>query len=171
MTPLVLVIMGVSGSGKSTVAQALAQRLGWMFEEGDSLHPPANVAKMREGIPLMDSDRAPWLAKVAQWVDDRVKAGEHGIITCSALKRAYRTQIAGGHAEVTLIYLHADRAVLQQHVDARHHEFMPTTLLDSQLQTLERPGADEPVIAVDVGGTVEQTVAEVLRQIGAAPPG
>ncbi len=151
------------------MAHRLAETLGWAFEEGDSLHPPANVAKMREGIPLMDSDRAPWLAKVAEWVDDRVKAGQHGIITCSALKRAYRTQIVGGHPEVKLVYLHADRAVLQQHVDDRHHEYMPATLLDSQLATLERPGADEPVISVDVGGTVDATVAEVMRQIEAAP--
>jgi gluconokinase len=169
MTPLVLIVMGVSGSGKSTVAMRLADQLGWKFQEGDSLHPAANVAKMRDGIPLTDSDRAPWLAAIAQWITDRVNAGEHGIITCSALKRAYRTRIIGGHPEVRLVYLHGDRATLEQHVAARHHEFMPATLLDSQLKTLEEPGPDEPVIQVDVAGTVDETVAAVLKRIEPAP--
>jgi carbohydrate kinase (thermoresistant glucokinase family) len=168
MMPLVLVVMGVSGAGKTTVAEHLAQDLGWMFQEGDSLHPAANVAKMRRGEALTDADRAPWLAIIANWVSDRVKAHEPGIITCSALKRAYRDQIIGGHKEVRLVYLHGDRATLEQHVTARHHEYMPPALLDSQLNTLEEPGADEPLIQVDVGGTVEETVAAVKRGLAAA---
>jgi gluconokinase len=167
MMPLVLVVMGVSGSGKTTVAEHLAKDLGWAFQEGDSLHPAANVEKMRRGEPLTDTDRAPWLAIIATWVTDRITAGEHGIITCSALKRIYRDQIIGGHKEVSFVYLHGDRATLQHHVDARHHEYMPATLLDSQLKTLEEPGADEPVIEVDVSGTAEQTVAAVKQKLKA----
>jgi carbohydrate kinase (thermoresistant glucokinase family) len=169
MKPTVLVVMGVSGAGKTTVAEHLAKDLGWMFQEGDSLHPAANVEKMRRGESLTDADRAPWLAIIARWVADRVAADEPGIITCSALKRAYRDQIVGGHKEVRLVYLHGDRATLEHHVTARHHEFMPPALLDSQLQTLEEPGADEPVIQVDVGGTVEETVAAVKRELEAMP--
>jgi carbohydrate kinase (thermoresistant glucokinase family) len=169
MRPFVLVVMGVSGSGKTTVAEHLARDLGWRFQEGDSLHPVANVEKMRRGEPLTDADRAPWLATIAAWVADRVQAGEPGIITCSALKRVYRDQIIGGHKEVRLVYLHGDRTTLQQHVDARHHEYMPPALLDSQLNTLEEPGADEPVIQVDVAGTIEQTVAAVKNQLEGAP--
>ena len=167
MKPLVLIVMGVSGAGKTTVAEHLAADLGWAFHEGDSLHPAANVEKMRRGESLTDVDRAPWLAIIARWVADRVAAGEPGIITCSALKRAYRDQIIGGHKEVRLVYLHGDRATLEHHVTARHHEYMPPALLDSQLQTLEEPGADEPVIQVDVGGSVEETVAAVKRQLEA----
>jgi gluconokinase len=169
MTPSVLIVMGVSGSGKTTVAEHLAKDLGWMFQEGDSLHPAANVEKLRQGTPLTDADRAPWLTIIANWISARVAAGEHGIITCSALKRAYRDQIIGGHPEVGLVYLHGDRATLEQHVKARHHEYMPVALLDSQLHTLEEPGADEPVIEVDVAGTIEETVAAVLSRIQAVP--
>jgi gluconokinase len=167
VTPEVLVVMGVSGSGKTTIAEQLAKDLGWVFQEGDSLHPPANVEKMRQGIPLNDADRAPWLAMIAQWIADHVAAGTHGIITCSALKRAYRDQLLAGQPEVWLVYLHGDRATLEQHVRARHHEFMPVALLDSQLETLEEPGADEPVIQVEVSGTVEQTVAAILERLKA----
>jgi gluconokinase len=165
MTPRVLIIMGVSGSGKSTVAEQLAQQLGWPFQEGDALHPPANVAKMRAGTPLNDEDRKPWLAKIAEWIDERLTAGEHGIVTCSALKRAYRDMIVGNRPGVQLVYLHGDRPTLVAHIQGRHHEYMPPTLLDSQLATLEEPGADEHVIEVDVAGTIEHTVAEVLRRL------
>jgi carbohydrate kinase (thermoresistant glucokinase family) len=165
MKPLVLVLMGVSGSGKSTIAEQLAQHLGWMFQEGDALHPAANVEKMRAGIPLNDEDRAPWLAVIAKWIDARLATDEHGVITCSALKRAYRDIIIGKRPGVQLIYLHGDRLTLEQHIRSRHHEFMPTTLLDSQLATLEEPGADECMIEVDVASSVEHTVAEILRQL------
>jgi carbohydrate kinase (thermoresistant glucokinase family) len=166
MTPCVLVIMGVSGSGKSTVAERLAQQLGWPFQEGDALHPAANVAKMRAGMPLNDDDRKPWLALIAQWIDARLAAGEPGIVTCSALKRAYRNVIIGDRQGVQLVYLHGDRATLTEHLQGRHHEYMPPTLLDSQLATLEEPHADEHVIEVDIAGTVDHTVAEVLRRLG-----
>ena len=161
----VAVIMGVSGSGKTTVAERAAAQLGWLFQEGDTLHPAANVAKMKAGTPLTDADRAPWLAIIAAWIQDRLAAGENGLITCSALKRSYREQLGNGKPGVQIVYLHGDRATLEAHVHGRHHEFMPPALLESQLATLEEPGADERVIEVDVGGTVDHTVAEVVRQL------
>ncbi len=170
MTPQVLVLMGVSGSGKTTVAERLAVTLGWPFQEGDSLHPAANVEKMRAGHPLTDEDRAPWLAIIAAWIDQRLQAGEHGIITCSALKRSYRDLIAGGRPGVLVVYLHADRASLEQHVRGRHHEFMPTTLLDSQLATLQEPTPDEHSIQVEVSGPIDETVSAIVRQLGFGAP-
>jgi gluconokinase len=163
----VAVVMGVSGSGKTTIAKRVAAELGWTFQEGDVLHPASNVAKMAAGHPLTDEDRAPWLAIIAAWIDDRLKSGENGLITCSALKRSYREQIGNGKPGVQIVYLHGDRATLDAHVTARHHEFMPVSLLDSQLATLEEPAPDEDVIEVDVGGTVDRTVAEVVRQLQA----
>ena len=159
--------MGVSGSGKTTVAERVAEQLGWMFQEGDLLHPAANVAKMASGQPLDDADRAPWLAIIAQWVEARLAAGQNGIVTCSALKREYRRQIGNGKPGVQFVYLYGDRATLEAHVRSRHHEFMPATLLESQLATLEEPAPDEHVITVDVGATVEQTVATVIMQLHA----
>ena len=159
----VVVMMGVSGSGKTTVAERVAAQFGWPFQEGDKLHPAANVAKMAAGHPLTDEDRWPWLDIIARWIDARLAAGENGIITCSALKRAYRTRVGNGKPGVVIVYLHGDRATLDQHVHGRHHEFMPATLLDSQLATLEEPAPDEHVIEVDVGGTVDHTVSEVVR--------
>ncbi len=161
----VLIVMGVSGSGKTTVAERLAAQLGWMFQEGDALHPPANVAKMASGQPLDDADRAPWLEIIAQWVQARLVAGQNGVVTCSALKRSYREQIGNGTPGVQFVYLHGDRATLEAHVKARHHEYMPATLLDSQLATLEEPGLDEHVITVDVAATIDETVAAVLARL------
>ena len=148
--PTVLVIMGVSGCGKTSVAMELVARLGWVFQEGDALHPPANVEKMRSGMPLTDDDRWPWLDRVAAWIDARRAAEGSGIITCSALKRAYRDRIIGARTGVRLVYLHGDRALLAARVAARKHEYMPASLLDSQLATLEPPGADERPISLDV---------------------
>ncbi len=116
-SPVVLVVMGVSGSGKSTIAGILADRLGWPFEEGDSLHPLANVEKMAAGIPLTDDDRWPWLAKVADWIDGRLDAGENGVITCSALKRSYRNILNRRGSGVEFVYLSADRAELVERVE------------------------------------------------------
>ena len=162
----VVVVMGVSGSGKTTVAERVAAALGWMFQEGDKLHPAANVAKMKAGHPLDDADRAPWLAIIAEWIDARLHTGRDAIITCSALKRSYREQIGNGKPGVQIVYLHGDHATLESHINSRHHEFMPPTLLDSQLATLEEPVAAEHVITVEVAGTIAQTVAEVIRRLG-----
>ena len=161
----VIVIMGVSGSGKTTVAERVAAALGWMFQEGDKLHPAANVAKMASGHALDDADRAPWLAIIAEWIDARLHTGHDAIITCSALKRRYREQIGNGKPGVQIVYLHGDHATLESHINNRHHEFMPATLLDSQLATLEEPAPDEHVITIDVGSTIERTVADVIHAI------
>ena len=161
----VAIIMGVSGSGKTTVAKRAAEELGWMYQEGDALHPAANVAKMAAGTPLTDEDRAPWLSVIAGWIEARLEADESGIITCSALKRRYREQIGNGKPGVVIVYLHGDRATLEAHVQGRHHEYMPATLLDSQLATLEEPAPDEHVITVEVGGTPDEAVADVVRRL------
>ncbi len=158
----VVVVMGVSGSGKTTVAERVAAQLGWMFQEGDRLHPVANREKMAAGVPLTDEDRAPWLDIIARWIDSNLRAGQDAIITCSALRRAYRERIGNGKPGVQVVYLHGARQVLEEHVHSRHHEFMPPALLESQLATLEEPAADEGVIEVDVGNSVERTVAAVV---------
>ena len=166
--PVVLVLMGVSGSGKTTVARIIAERLHWAFEEGDALHPPANVAKMAAGHPLTDEDRAPWLAKVADWVDARLDAGESGVITCSALKRKYRELIDRRGERVEFVYLHGSRELIATRLATRQGHFMPSSLLDSQFATLEEPAADEPVIRVEIGAAPESVAADVLAALGLA---
>mgnify|MGYP003945943791 CR=1 FL=1 len=166
--PVVLVLMGVSRSGKTTVARIIAERLGWPFEEGDALHPPANVAKMAAGHPLTDEDRAPWLARVADWVDARLAAGESGVITCSALKRKYRALIDRRGQGVQFVYLHGTRELIASRLAARHGHFMPSSLLDSQFETLEEPAADEPAIRVEIGAAPEAVAADVLAALGLA---
>jgi carbohydrate kinase (thermoresistant glucokinase family) len=166
--PVVLVLMGVSGSGKTTVAQIIAERLRWPFEEGDALHPPANVAKMAAGHPLTDDDRAPWLAKVADWVDARLDAGESGVITCSALKRKYRALIDRRGERVEFVYLHGSRELIASRLATRQGHFMPSSLLDSQFATLEEPADDEPVIRVEIGAAPESVAGDVLAALGLA---
>lgn len=163
--PLVLVVMGVSGSGKSTIALELHRVLGWPFQEGDDLHPPANVEKMRSGRPLDDADRLPWLQAVARWIDDRLAASEPGIITCSNLKRAYRRITIGKRKGVRLVYLKGDEQLIHHRIVQRHHRYMPPTLLRSQFETLEEPGEDEHPVTVAVHGGVAQTVLKLLRQL------
>lgn len=164
--PVVLVVMGVSGCGKSTVAAVLAGRLGWPFEEGDALHPPANVEKMRAGHPLDDADRAPWLAKVADWVDGCLDGGKSGLITCSALKRAYREVIGRRGSGVVFVYLAGSRETIAERLTARHGHFMPPTLLDSQFAALQEPGPDEPAIRIDVGPPPAEIAQAVIDRLG-----
>ena len=168
-SPVVLVIMGVSGVGKSTIAALLAERLGWTFEEGDSLHPTGNVEKMAAGIPLTDDDRWPWLAKIADWIDGRLDTGENGIITCSALKRSYRNVLNRRGSGVEFVYLALDRADLEERVEHRKDHFMPPSLLDSQLATLEPPTPAEPAIQVDAAADPQLVVDRVLRELGLKP--
>ena len=163
----VLVLMGVSGSGKSTVAKALQRRLGWPFQEGDDLHPPANVEKMRSGHPLDDEDRRPWLEAVARWIDGQLAAHRPGIITCSNLKRAYRRITIGDRQGVILVYLRGQKPVLAERIAKRRHRYMPASLLDSQFDTLEEPGPDEHPLVVDVSGSVADTCRAVLDQLAA----
>jgi gluconokinase len=166
--PVVLVFMGVSGCGKTTVAAILAGRLGWRFEEGDALHPQSNVEKMEAGHPLTDEDRAPWLEKVAEWVDDRLDARENGLITCSALKRSYRDVINRRGSGVVFVFLAGSRETIAARLAARHGHFMPSSLLDSQFADLEEPTPDEPEIRLDVGpapGVIAQHILKVLGLI------
>jgi len=159
----ILVVMGVSGSGKSTVALEVQRLLSWQFQEGDDLHPPANVEKMRSGHPLDDDDRRPWLQAIAAWIDASLAANEPGIITCSNLRRAYRRITIGDRAGVTLVYLQGNRQVIGERIRQRTHTYMPATLLDSQFETLEEPTADEHPVVVPVGGSLQSTVIELLR--------
>ena len=161
----VLIVMGVSGSGKSTVAEAMNEQLHWPFQEGDALHPPCNVQKMHASVPLTDEDRAPWLLAIKGWIDARVSAGEPGLITCSALKRSYRDGLVDHRGQVRLLYLKADPAVLKRRLEARVGHFMPASLLQSQLDTLEEPGCEERPIVVCVESTLDQTVAEALAAL------
>ena len=168
--PVVLVVMGVSGSGKSTVAALLAGRLGWPFEEGDALHPPANVAKMHAGQPLTDEDRAPWLAKIADWVDARLDAGECGIVTCSALKRAYRALIDRRGRGVVFVFLTGSPETIAARLAARQGHFMPASLLASQLEALEPPGTGEPEIQVEIGAPPAQVADAIVARLGLEQP-
>jgi carbohydrate kinase (thermoresistant glucokinase family) len=165
MTPTVLVVMGVSGSGKTTVGTQLAQRLGWAFKEGDELHPAANVAKMRRGEALTDADRAPWLAAVGAWIDDWLREETHGVITCSALRRSYRRYLTEGRPQLAFVYLEAKKAVLAERLAKRRGHFMPPSLLLSQLATLEEPTPDEPVIALDNDQPVTAQVDAVVEAL------
>ena len=165
--PPILLVMGISGSGKTTIAEALAARLGWPFEEGDALHPEANIAKMHAGMPLTDADRQPWLARVAEWIDRQRAARQPGIITCSALKRDYRRTVIGDRPEVRLVYLRGGRDVVAEHLAGRRGHFMSANLLQSQIDTLEEPEPEEDPLTVDVGPPVEDVVDAVIRQLGA----
>jgi gluconokinase len=163
--PVIVIVMGVSGSGKTTVAALLAAALGWQFQEGDDLHPAANVAKMRSGTPLTDADRLPWLGKIAEEIDRWRERGLSGVVTCSALKRSYRDIIIGGRPEVHLAYLKGSYELIQSRLAARHEHFMPAALLESQFATLEEPTSDEHPILIDVGGKPADIAAEIVRQL------
>ena len=146
--PRVVVVMGVSGSGKSTVGALLAARLQWHFADADWFHPAANVDKMHAGIALTDEDRWPWLQAIAAWIDELRRAGRHGVLACSALKRRYRDVLIGDRVDVRLVYLKGDEALIARRIATRHEHFMPPTLLHSQFEALEEPGPDEnPIIA------------------------
>ncbi len=160
----VLVVMGAAGSGKSTVAELLAKRLGWEFAEGDDLHPESNKAKMAAGQPLDDEDREPWLARVAAWTRAHTEAGVPGVITCSALKRAYRDMLRGEH--VVFVFLAGTREQLADRLSDRHRHFMPDSLLDSQLGDLEPPGPDERSVTVGILGAPAEVAAEVVTRLG-----
>ncbi len=157
--------MGVSGSGKTAVATALTKPLGWPFQEGDALHPPENVAKMKAGTPLTDADRWPWLDRVAAWIDAQLAADGTGVITCSALKRAYRDRIIGNRRGVRLVYLYGDPKLLAARIGARRGHFMPASLLESQLATLEPPTADEHPIVRDVSATPEALADSIIEEL------
>jgi len=158
-----IVVMGVSGSGKTTVARLLAGRLGWRFAEADEFHSAANVAKMRGGVPLTDEDRAPWLAAIASYIDDAIASGKLAVVTCSALKRRYRDVIIGSRPGVALVYLKGDYDTIAKRIAARPHHYMPVSLLKSQFEALEEPAGPEDAIVVSVDLPPDEIVREILQ--------
>ncbi len=157
-----VVVMGVSGSGKTTVAVGLVDRLGWEFAEGDDFHPPANVEKMRAGRPLDDDDRWPWLRRLADWIGERERAGRSVVVTCSALKRSYRDLLRDGHPSVWFAHVTVDAELLRRRIESRTGHYMPSSLLESQLATLQPLEDDEPGAPVSGAGAPDDVVAELL---------
>jgi gluconokinase len=161
---MIIVVMGVSGSGKTTVGEQLADRLGWEFADADQFHSAANVAKMHAGTPLTDADRATWLRAIATWIEDHVAAGKDGVVTCSALKRSYRDRLR--RPEVQFVYLEGDRRLIAARMAERRGHFFPAALLDSQFRDLEPPGPDERAWTVSIAGTAEETVEKIMDRLG-----
>lgn len=160
----VVVIMGVSGSGKSTVAGILAGKLGWELAEGDDLHPRENVEKMRSGQPLNDDDRWPWLDRIAEWIRAHTDAGIPGVITCSALKKRYRDVLRGEN--VVFVFLQGSKDRIAGRLAARLGHFMPGALLASQFEALEEPGEDEHHISLSVSADPTDEAEEIIRRLG-----
>jgi gluconokinase len=166
---LAIVVMGVSGSGKTSIAEAIAGRLVLYFVEGDALHPAANVAKMSHGVPLTDEDRMPWLHKIGFEIASAVARGEGIVVSCSALKRLYRDRLrreAGG--PLTFVYLEGSKELLTKRMGERKGHFMPTSLLESQLQTLESPTGEPGVVTVDIDDSIDGIVNAAMRGLAAA---
>ena len=162
---ITVVLMGVAGVGKSSVMEALAKRLSWPTLEGDSLHPPGNVAKMAAGTPLTDDDRAPWLEAVARWIGDRERERSSSIVTCSALRRPYRDVLRRGHPSVWFVHLIAPVAELEARIGKRKGHFMPSSMLASQLATLEPLGRDEPGSTVDATPAPAVIAAQIIAAL------
>ena len=163
---MILIVAGVSGSGKTTVGAMLAGRLQWRFADGDAFHPAANIAKMHAGIPLTDQDRRPWLQAITAWMDERIAHGESAVVTCSALKRSYRDALVDGRPEARMIFLSVDRSELARRLAARHGHFFPEQLLGTQLGALEPPQPGESAVTVvasaaDPADTVAAIIAIV----------
>jgi carbohydrate kinase (thermoresistant glucokinase family) len=161
----IAVMMGVSGSGKTTIARGVAEREGRRLLEGDAFHPPSNVAKMHAGTPLTDEDRWPWLLAIAHEIDAMRARSEQGVVACSALKRSYRDILIGNRTDVVLVYLQGSQALIAERIAARKGHFMPPTLLDSQFATLEEPGPDEHPIVVSIGPSPEAIVDAIVDRL------
>ena len=157
--------MGVSGSGKSTIAARLAERLGWIFEDGDRFHPASNVAKMSAGHPLTDEDRLPWLRAIADEIDRVCHDGGHVVMACSALKRSYRDLLVHGRSDVRVVFLDGSQVLIADRLARRQGHFMPPGLLDSQFRTLEPPQVGEHPITVSVDATVDKIVQDIVDQL------
>ena len=168
-----LIVMGVSGAGKSTIAEALARRLAWRYEDGDTFHPAGNVAKMKAGHPLSDADRWPWLQAIGDEIDRVCALGAHVVIACSALKRAYRDMLRHGRHDIRFVFLNGTQQLVASRLASRKGHFMPPDLLASQFKTLEPPGDDEHPITISIEATVDAIVDTIVRQLkpGAADHG
>ncbi|HEY1919060.1 MAG TPA: gluconokinase [Streptosporangiaceae bacterium] len=164
-TSLIIVVAGVSGSGKSTVAAMLADRLHYEFADADTFHPAVNVAKMRAGIPLEDADRQPWLEAIERWMDERIAAGQSAIVTCSALHRAYRQALLEGRPQVRLVFLAVSRPVAAARLATRRGHFFPPGLLDSQFSDLEPPDQSENVLIVNADRPAGMLISDILDSI------
>lgn len=162
----VIVVIGVSGAGKSTIAALLAARLGWIYEDADWFHPPGNIEKMHSGQPLTDEDRRPWLQAIAAWIDATRRMAGHGVIACSALKRAYRHILVGDRHDVRIVYLKGERELIASRSALRHGHFMPASLLDSQFATLQEPLEDERPIVVSIDASPHAIVDTVIARLG-----
>ena len=157
---MVILLMGVAGSGKTTIGRQLAAELGWSFADADQFHPPANVAKMSAGHALDDTDRAPWLAAIRTHIDAQLAANHHAVVTCSALKQRYRTALIGDPAQVKLVYLQGTREVLWARISGRQGHFMKPAMLDGQLAALEEPTA---ALVVDIARPPEEIIPAIRR--------
>ena len=169
-TPCARVVMGVSGSGKSTIAEHLAARIGWRCVDGDLFHPPANVAKMSAGHPLTDEDRWPWLQAIADEIDRLSAAGQRAVVACSALKRAYRDILVHGRDDVRIVYLEGTQHLIAKRLAARKGHFMPPGLLDSQFKTLEPPRLRERPVTTSIDAAVEDIIDDIVRQLDLNAP-
>jgi gluconokinase len=165
---MIVLVGGVSGSGKTTVGLLVAKRLNWLFADADAFHPAANIAKMRSGVPLTDADRWPWLRVIGQWIDERIAAGDSAVVPCSLLKRGYRDLLLTGRPAVRLAFLTADREVLHDRLAARHGHFFSAKLLNSQLADLELPQPTENVLMLDASRTPAQLSDEIIADLGLA---
>jgi len=167
--PCALIVMGVSGSGKSTIGERLAEQLAWSYEDGDKFHPASNVAKMSAGQPLTDDDRWPWLMAIADEIDRSCLAGQHAVFACSALKRAYRDVLVHGRNDVRIVFLDGTQALIASRLGQRKGHFMPPGLLESQFETLEPPGASENSVTVSIDASVDAVVDDIIRQLRLGP--
>jgi gluconokinase len=168
---MILIVAGVSGSGKTTVGTLVARRLNWRFADGDSFHPASNVAKMHAGIPLTDDDRWPWLRVIGAWMDERIAAGEPAVVACSALKRSYRDLLLGGRPEAQMIFLSVDPGEIARRLAARRHHFFPGQLAGSQFGVLEPPQPDERAVTVLPVGNLAETAAAIIAMVPAGAIG
>jgi gluconokinase len=168
--PFAVVVMGVSGSGKSTIAEHLAAHLGWRYVDGDLFHPPSNVAKMSAGHPLSDEDRWPWLRAIAAEIDELLAAGISSVVACSALKRVYRDILVHGRDDIRIVMLDGTKELIAKRLAARKGHFMPPGLLDSQFRTLEPPQPSERPVTVSIDAPVDSIVDDIARQLELVAP-
>jgi gluconokinase len=166
---MIIIVGGVSGSGKTTVGSMLAGKLDWPFADADDFHPPVNLQKMRDGVPLTDEDRMPWLRAIGVWMDKHIAVGDSAVVTCSALRRAYRDVLLSGRPEAWLVFLTVDPDELRRRVVTREGHFFPAQLLDSQLSTVQLPGPDEHAVVIESVGTPAATVAKIVSWMVEAP--